>query len=243
MLFKFTNRKSTNSWAQFAITNPQILRYVRKFHILVFILMICKSQICKFCRWASPLIANPQIFHHKTERMKHLFLNISSLTAKLSTSGLHVSEFFKLIKILIRTFFSYVFVIWKKNCKFAEDPKCHTCGSLANVTIFVSTQICGFAICRTYLRTALLCKFANSVVVTGANLPPVLVDTGGKFPSGVVDTSGVPWLANITEQNFLKKFEMTLILFSGARKKRIHGKNLKQKNSWHCPFKAKYQRT
>ncbi len=42
---------------------------------------------------------------------------------------------------------------------------------------------------------------------------------------------------------FLEKFETTLILFSGAWKKSIHGKNLKQKISWHCPFQAKYQRT
>ncbi len=30
---------------------------------------------------------------------------------------------------------------------------------------------------------------------------------------------------------------MTLVLFSGAWGKMIHEKNLKQKISWHCPFK------
>ncbi len=35
---------------------------------------------------------------------------------------------------------------------------------------------------------------------------------------------------------FLEKFETTLILFSGVWKKSNHGKNLKQKISWHCLF-------
>jgi hypothetical protein len=37
-----------------------------------------KFQICKFCWWASL-----QIFHHKTERIKHLFLKIPSLYSKI----------------------------------------------------------------------------------------------------------------------------------------------------------------
>ncbi len=37
-------------------------------------------------------------------------------------------------------------------------------------------------------------------------------------------------------REFPKKFEMTLMLFSGAWGKVIHEKNLKQKISWHCPF-------
>ncbi len=60
--------------------------------------------------------------------------------------------------------------------------------------------------------------------------------TGGKFATGVVDNGGAPWLANISV-NFRKKFEMTLMLFSGAS-----GKVMKQKFSWHCPFKASVQR-
>ncbi len=75
--------------------------------------------------------------------------------------------------------------------------------------------------CRWYRR-----QFASSVF-----------DTGGKFATGVVDTGGVPWLVNISA-NFRKKFEMTLVLFSGAWGTVIHEKNLKQKISWHCPFKS-----
>ncbi len=36
-----------------------------------------------------------------------------------------------------------------------------------------------------------------------------------------------------------KKFEMTLMLFSGAWGKVVHEKNLKKKISWHCPFKGR----
>jgi hypothetical protein len=73
-----------------------------------------------------------------------------------------------------------------------------------------------------------------------ANLPLVSFDTGGKFATGiddtsgtfskfttgVVDTGGAPWLAN------WKKFEMTLMRFSGAwgrwfmKKKKLEAKNL-----------------
>ena len=70
-----------------------------------------------------------------------------------------------------------------------------------------------------------MAKFAASVV-----------NTGGKFASGVVDTGGQPWAANISE-NFLKKFETALKVYSGAWGKLIHEKNHKQKISWHCPFK------
>jgi hypothetical protein len=38
-------------------------------------------------------------------------------------------------------------------------------------------------------------------------------------------------------REFSTKFEMILMLLSGAWKKMIHEKNLKQKISWHCPFK------
>ncbi len=37
-------------------------------------------------------------------------------------------------------------------------------------------------------------------------------------------------------REFSKKFEMILMLLSGAWGKVIHEKNLKQKISWHCPF-------
>ncbi len=39
-------------------------------------------------------------------------------------------------------------------------------------------------------------------------------------------------------REFSKNFEMILTLFSGAWGKMIHVKSLKQKISWHCPFKT-----
>jgi hypothetical protein len=50
--------------------------------------------------------------------------------------------------------------------------------------------------------------------------------------------NGAPWFANISA-NFSKNIEITLTLFSGAWGKMIHEKNLKQKISWHCPFKER----
>ncbi len=38
-------------------------------------------------------------------------------------------------------------------------------------------------------------------------------------------------------REFWKNFEMALMLFSGAWRKMIHERKLKQKVSWHCPFK------
>ncbi len=56
------------------------------------------------------------------------------------------------------------------------------------------------------------------------------------FTTGVFDTGGKPWAANISA-NFWKKFETVLLEYSGAWGKRIHEKNQKQKILWHCPFK------
>ncbi len=67
-----------------------------------------------------------------------------------------------------------------------------------------------------------------------------IVDTGRcacKFATGVVDNSGVDTMTCEYLQEFSKKFEMILMLFSGAWGKMIHEKNLQQKISWHCPFK------
>ncbi len=79
-----------------------------------------------------------------------------------------------------------------------------------------------------------------------------IVDTGGKFATGVNNTRRTGgkicrrcrwhrWCTLICEYlcKFSKKFEMILILLSGAWGwgKVIHDKNLKQKISWHCPFK------
>ncbi len=65
-----------------------------------------------------------------------------------------------------------------------------------------------------------------------ANLPPVSTTQGelvAKFAAGVVDLRISP--------RIFEKFEMILTLLSGAWGKVIHEKNLKQKISWHCPFK------
>jgi hypothetical protein len=51
-----------------------------------------------------------------------------------------------------------------------------------------------------------------------------VVDTGGKFATCVVDTRGVPLLANISA-NFRKKFETLLMGYSWAGGKLTHEKN------------------
>jgi hypothetical protein len=64
-------------------------------------------------------------------------------------------------------------------------------------------------------------KFAAGIVDTVANLPPVSTRQGelvAKFAAGVL-------------REFSKKFEMILMLLSGAWGKVIHKKNLKQKIS------------
>ncbi len=90
-----------------------------------------------------------------------------------------------------------------------------------------------------------------------------IVDTGGKFATCVNNTRGTGgkicrrcrwyrrqichwcrwhrWCTLTWEylREFLKKFEMILMLLSGAWGKVIHEKNLKQKISWHCPFNKK----
>ena len=67
-----------------------------------------------------------------------------------------------------------------------------------------------------------------------------VVDTGGKFATGVVDTGGNLPPVSLTpvvhldlriSPRFSKKFEMILMLLSGAWGKVIHEKNLRQKIS------------
>ncbi len=62
-----------------------------------------------------------------------------------------------------------------------------------------------------------------------ANLPPVSLILA-KFATSVIDTSGAPWLANISA-NFWKDPN---VIIRGLGEV-IHEKNLKQKISWHCP--------
>jgi hypothetical protein len=84
-------------------------------------------------------------------------------------------------------------------------------------------------------------KFAAGVVDTGGNLSPCR-NTGGKFATGVNNTRGtgtgnLPQVLLIPVvhldlqylREFSKKFEMILMLLSGAWGKVIHEKNLKQK--------------
>ncbi len=48
------------------------------------------------------------------------------------------------------------------------------------------------------------------------------------------------WISFPQAPEYTIKFEITLMLFSGAWGKMIHGKNLKQKISRHCPFNWKW---
>jgi hypothetical protein len=58
-----------------------------------------------------------------------------------------------------------------------------------------------------------------------------VVDTNGKFATGVNDTGGsTPSAANISA-NFRKKFVTALMVYSGALGKLIHEKNQKLKIS------------
>jgi hypothetical protein len=69
-------------------------------------------------------------------------------------------------------------------------------------------------------------KLKRSVVdtsSTGSKFTAGGVYRGVKFATGIVGTCGAPCLANVFA-NFHKKFEVTLILFSGAWGKMIHGK-------------------
>ncbi len=82
-------------------------------------------------------------------------------------------------------------------------------------------------------------------------LPPVSTTPVANLPVSLIPVANLPpvslipaaiwyrWCTLTCEylREFSKKFEMTLLLFSGAWGKVIHEKNLKQKISWHCPSK------
>ncbi len=83
-----------------------------------------------------------------------------------------------------------------------------------------------------------------------ANLPPVpvsLIPVANLLPVSLIPAAICHrclwhrWCTLTCEyiREFSKKFEMILMLLSGAWGKVIHEKNLKQKISWHCPFKKK----
>ncbi len=70
--------RSANSWAQSAIANSQISEICESAN---FFSLIRKLHIHKFCWWASPRIANLQIFHHKTERIVFFFIKFPPFMA------------------------------------------------------------------------------------------------------------------------------------------------------------------
>ncbi len=105
----------------------------------------------------------------------------------------------------------------------------------------------------TYLWTALLCKFATSVVDTGANLPQVLlipvqichrcrqhwlqISHLCRWYQGCTLTCEYPWA-----EFFEKVLNYPNLIFRGLGKEDSWEKP-EAKISWHCPFKAKYQHT
>ncbi len=64
-------------------SNPQISEICESAN---FFWLISKLQIRKFCWWASLQIANPQIFPHKTEKIKHLFTKFPPTIVYLKVS-------------------------------------------------------------------------------------------------------------------------------------------------------------
>ncbi len=81
----------------------------------------------------------------------------------------------------------------------------------------------------------LVAKFAPVSLIPVANLPPVSL-----IPAAICHRCH--WHRRCTLiceflREFSKKFDMILMLLSGTWGKVIHEKNLKQKISWHCPFK------
>ncbi len=93
-------------------------------------------------------------------------------------------------------------------------------------------------------------EFAAGVVDTGGNLPPASLSPVSLIPAAICHQCHWHWwqicrrcrwhrwctLTCEYLHEFSKKFEMTLVLFSGAWGKVIHEKNPKQKISWHCPL-------
>ncbi len=63
-----------------------------------------------------------------------------------------------------------------------------------------------------------------------------MVDTGGNFAAGVVDTGDAPWRANIAA-NFRKNSNSLNVMLWGWGENGSW-ENQKQKILWHCPFKG-----
>jgi hypothetical protein len=72
-----------------------------------------------------------------------------------------------------------------------KSTHCHTCGSSANITSSESLQICGFAICGTYLRTAHYPKQKYH----GEQKENVVTNNSAPFPS-IFPTKNLPFFVS-----------------------------------------------
>ncbi len=144
--------------------------------------------------------------------MKHLLKKFPPFITKQSKNRFRfVWPNFLFNKIWTRTF--YVCICKEKSKEFADLPSfktakkfgsanrknigyanhksanCHICRRSANVTFFLSPQICGFAICGPP-TSANWSSVSTTPVVPVGKFTDVVVDTSSKFFTGVADTSG-----------------------------------------------------
>jgi hypothetical protein len=97
--------------------------------------------------------------------------------------------------------------------------------------------------CQQSDNVPIICKFAAGAIDTGGKFAAGFVDTSGKFATSINNTSGTGskmccrslryrwWtLTGKYLCEFLKQFKITPMLHSGAWRKIIHKKNLKQKS-------------
>ncbi len=134
--------KSANSWFKFAIENLKISEICESKNVKSanFFRLNHKSQTRKLV--SSPQIANLKIFHHKTERMKHL----QTIWDRKS----HICKLWKILGPQITN---------PQITTLAEGPHCKF-GNLLFAKL----------ICETYLRTILLSKFATGINHNSKNL-------------------------------------------------------------------------
>ncbi len=80
-----------------------------------------------------------------------------------------------------------------------------------------------------------LLPVSTTPAVPVAKFAAGVVETGGKYITGVVDTCGAPWLENISA-NFRKNYKWPKCYFQGLGTRWLMKKNLKQNFSWQCSF-------
>ncbi len=146
------NCKSGNSWAHSTIANPHISQVSQsanhKSANFMIYLQIANLQIStKYCTTLSQ--NNPKI---------RLFNRFSSMYKfELEQYSIcYICEDKQYVIVDLRKFTSPNHK--KIGSANRKSAKCRTCGRSANLTNFLSPQICGFAICGTYLRTLLESK-------------------------------------------------------------------------------------